>query len=184
MSRVTGLLGALATNPADSEAAAVLADWCEECGFEIAAAGLRAGHVDLAHVQALSCLRGLFGARDPKRGTAPSYDYVQPFASMTVEACDRATIVLTASAPFRMRRIVMADTLTTNASVCRVRAGEKDLVAGADVDLLPGELFGSSSPDLFDEVIRRGSLVRVEVQNESRYGIYIRMAALGMRLPV
>ena len=180
ISRAIGLLDALAANPADEEAAAVLSDWCEECGFEEAARGLRRPHPQLAHVRALSCLRGLFEPRSPFHGTSHRYDHVQPFPSQAVRAFDRVELDLSAHVSFSLRRVVMADSLTASCSLCELRVGRRLVLGSSSGDQIPGELFGSASPDLFDEPVTQGAPVIVVLQNESRDELYIRMAVLGM----
>lgn len=154
------LVSLLRRSPDDRETAEVLADWCEEHGFDDVASRLRSPASHREYMQAVWTLSSLFGLEST---IFNRYTFVLglPVVVIPRDGADDETIVdVTAAVPFRLRRLILSP---DNLALTRLQVGVERLLGG--VDPVPAFVFGVEAFDTFDTYVNSNVTVCLHLIN-------------------
>ena len=182
---VRELVAALRINPYDADRAELLADWCEEKGFDDAALRLRGDRRLLGYMQALSAIQNLFGYGGSS-GIAPRYDAVVAFPVFSIppggtDAAFRGLRGRGETAVFRclrIRKLVLPARLAGVLFVTSIRLGARLLLDGTEQ--VDAEVFAPTMPDTFDHPVVPQESLTLEVENTSNEPLTFSASFLAM----
>ena len=175
---VRELVGDLRRDPFDADRAELLADWCEETGFDDAASRLRGDRRALGYMQALSAIQNLFGYQGISGGVAPRYDAVVSFERRIVEPLQIEQFEAVVFQPMKLRKLIVPACLANRIYLTRAQVGATPMLTSADP--VDGEVFGPMMPDTFDQQVRPREPILLEFENAAALPIEFSPCFLAM----
>ena len=176
MTNFTDLVARLRRGELEEGELDVVADRCDELGFQQAAVALRSPLDCTERRQAIWALSALLGIEST---IFNRYDAVLGFEHVAVGGADVETLEATSPVRFRLRRLVLLRPDRDRIHVTGIRVGKRQLLLRSGP--VQGSLFSEEGFDMFDAEVEEGSSIAVVIENDGPRDVVLGGCVLGSR---